>query len=159
MKNDNLTSSFLVLREKLHRSAIRFLKNDEDAKDVVQESYLRLWRKGDIGSNKEIQNKLFTILRNLCIDRLRKTSFLSLSEIKTDEISINPDYSPDIKEFEELMTSGLTGFQKQIYISFTKEDKEYDEIASDFNISEDAVRMNISRIRKKIRENIKKFKL
>lgn len=44
MKTDILTSSFFKRREKLHRSALRFLKNDDDAKDAVQESFLRLFK-------------------------------------------------------------------------------------------------------------------
>ncbi|MDE6271492.1 MAG: hypothetical protein K2M31_00595 [Muribaculaceae bacterium] len=44
MKTDNLTSSFLALRDKLHRSALGFLKNDEDARDALQDTFCNLWR-------------------------------------------------------------------------------------------------------------------
>ena len=48
MKTDNLTYSFLALRDKLHRSALRFLKNDEDARDALQDTFFNLWREGRI---------------------------------------------------------------------------------------------------------------
>ena len=159
MKTDILTSSFLKLREKLHRSALRFLKNDEDAKDAVQESFLRLWEHGTYNTNPEIQNKLFLILRNICIDRLRKTPFSSLSEINSDLFSKSYDLSEDINDFELLMTQGLTDSQKEIYNHVIKEDKNYDMVAKELNMSVEAVRMSMSRIRKKIRENIKKYDL
>lgn len=159
MKTDILTSSFLKLREKLHRSALRFLKNDEDAKDAVQESFLRLWEHGTYNTNPEIQNKLFLILRNICIDRLRKTPFSSLSEVNSDLFSKNYDLSEDINDFELLMTQGLTDSQKKIYNRVIKEDKNYDRVAKELNMSVEAVRMSMSRIRKKIRENIKKYEL
>lgn len=159
MKTDILTSSFLKLREKLHRSALRFLKNDEDAKDAVQESFLRLWEHGTYNTNPEIQNKLFLILRNICIDRLRKTPFSSLSGVNSDLFSKSYDLSEDINDFELLMTQGLTDSQKEIYNRVIKEDKNYDRVAKELNMSVEAVRMSMSRIRKKIRENIKKYEL
>ena len=159
MKTDILTSSFLKLREKLHRSALRFLKNDEDAKDAVQDSFLRLWEHGTYNTNPEIQNKLFLILRNICIDRLRKTPFSSLSEVNSDLLSKSYDLSEDINDFELLMTQGLTDSQKEIYNHVIKEDKNYDRVARELNMSVEAVRMSMSRIRKKIRENIKKYEL
>lgn len=42
MERDILTSSFMDLRDKLHHIALRYLQNDEDAKDVLQESWLKL---------------------------------------------------------------------------------------------------------------------
>ncbi|MDE6578340.1 MAG: hypothetical protein K2J82_07595 [Muribaculaceae bacterium] len=39
MKTDQLTYSFLSLRDKLHRSALKILKNDEDAKDALQDTF------------------------------------------------------------------------------------------------------------------------
>ena len=72
MKTDNLTSSFLELRDKLHRSALGFLKNDEDARDALQDTFFNLWRNGGAETDTEARNKLFAVLRNVCIDRLRK---------------------------------------------------------------------------------------
>lgn len=57
MKTDYLTSSFLELRDKLHRSALGFLKNDEDAKDALQETFSRLWEYGMADSDAEARNK------------------------------------------------------------------------------------------------------
>ena len=68
MKTDNLTSSFLELRDKLHRSALGFLKNDEDARDALQDTFFNLWRNGGAETDTEARNKLFAVLRNVCID-------------------------------------------------------------------------------------------
>lgn len=77
MKTDNLTSSFLALRDKLHKSALRFLKNDEDARDALQDTFFNLWRNGTVETEAEALSKLFVVLRNICIDRLRKPQILS----------------------------------------------------------------------------------
>ena len=79
MKTDNLTYSFLALRDKLHRSALGFLKNDEDAKDALQDTFFNLYKNGGIQTESEARNKLFTVLRNVCIDKLRKTRTIPLT--------------------------------------------------------------------------------
>ncbi|MDE6655156.1 MAG: hypothetical protein K2K37_12315, partial [Muribaculaceae bacterium] len=89
MKTDKLTYSFLALRDKLHRSALRFLKNDEDARDAMQDTYFNLWRNGDVETEAEARNKLFAVLRNICIDRLRKPKAIPLDEANVDSMEYN----------------------------------------------------------------------
>lgn len=52
MKRYNLTSSFLALRDKLYRSALGFLKNDENARDALQDTF-KLWRNGAVETKTE----------------------------------------------------------------------------------------------------------
>ncbi len=153
MKTDNLTSSFLALRDKLHRSALGFLKNDEDARDALQDTFFNLWRDGTVETEKEARNKLFAVLRNICIDRLRKPQTLSLNETAIDRLEVNLDSFEDIEKYESLLTSGLTDIQRQIYCYVTHDGMEYEDIAKTLNMSVAAVRMNMSRARKKIRDN------
>ena len=88
MKTDNLTSSFLALRDKLHRSALGFLKNDEDARDALQDTFFNLWRDGGAETESEARNKLFAVLRNICIDRLRRPKTCLLDETDTDSLEV-----------------------------------------------------------------------
>lgn len=157
MKQDTLTSSFLSLREKLHRSALSFLKNDEDARDALQDTFFRLWRNGPVDSDSEAGRKLFTVLRNICIDRLRKPRHVTADEAGLEQIAVPPDYSEDMERLEALISSGLTDMQRRIYQLVAHEGREYEEIASELDISVEAVRMNMSRARKRIRENYKKL--
>lgn len=157
MKTDKLTSSFLALRDKLHRSALGFLKNDEDARDAMQETFLNLWRKGDIESETEARNKLFAVLRNICIDRIRKAKTIPLDEANVDRMENNAVSFEDMEKFESLLTMGLTGVQKRIYTLVTHDGMEYDEIAMTLGMTVEAVRTNMCRTRKKIRDNYKKL--
>ncbi|MDE6416064.1 MAG: hypothetical protein K2K68_03440 [Duncaniella sp.] len=108
MKTDTLTASFMALREKLHRSAIGFLKNDEDAKDALQDTFFRLWKNDHPESDAEARNKLFAVLRNICIDRLRKPPAATLEESEADKMAVFPDFTEDIGRLEELISTGLT---------------------------------------------------
>ena len=157
MKTDNLTSSFLALRDKLHRSALGFLKNDEDARDALQDTFFNLWRDGGAETESEARNKLFAVLRNICIDRLRKPKTYPLDETDTDSLEVKAFSFEDMDKYESLLTSGLTDIQRHIYSLVTHDGMEYDAIAETLGMSVEAVRMNMSRARKKIRDNYKQL--
>ena len=157
MKTDNLTSSFLALRDKLHRSALGFLKNDEDAREALQDTFFNLWRDGGAETETEARNKLFAVLRNICIDRLRKPKTYPLDETDTDSLEIKAFSFEDMDKYESLLTTGLTDIQRHIYSLVTHDGMEYDAIAETLGMSVEAVRMNMSRARKKIRDNYKQL--
>ncbi len=157
MKTDNLTSSFLALRDKLHRSALGFLKNDEDARDALQDTFFNLWRDGGAETETEARNKLFAVLRNICIDRLRKPKTYPLDETDTDSLEVKAFSFEDMDKYESLLTTGLTDIQRHIYALVTHDGMEYDAIAETLGMSVEAVRMNMSRARKKIRDNYKQL--
>ncbi|MDE7413478.1 MAG: RNA polymerase sigma factor [Muribaculaceae bacterium] len=157
MKKDSLTYSFLALRDKLHRSAMTFLKNDEDAKDAMQDTFFNLWRHGGVETEPEARNKLFAVLRNICIDRLRKPSLVGIDDINKEGLEVNPVYYEDMDKYESLLTDGLTDIQREIYSLVMHDGMEYEEIAGKLKMSVEAVRMNMSRSRKKIRDNYKQL--
>lgn len=155
MKKDELTIPFLDIRSKLHRIAMRFLQNDEDAKDAVQDTFEKLWSKDEVESNAEARNKLVHVLRNTCIDRLRTNHSVPLKSAKTEFEGVYETPTEDMGRYERLIVNGLTETQMRIYNLVTHDCLEYEEIANQLRMSVEAVRMNMSRARKRIRENIK----
>lgn len=155
MKKDALTPAFLDIRGKLHRMAVRLLKDDEDARDAVQDTFEKLWTKSEIKSDDEARNKLVHVLRNTCIDRLRTQHTVSIdSDNSLNEQGYETPYE-DMVRYEQYLLKGLTDLQKRIYGMITHDCMEYEEIANALGISVEAVRMNMSRTRKRISENIK----
>lgn len=147
----------MALRDKLHRSALGFLKNDEDARDALQDTFFNLWRDGGAETQTEARNKLFAVLRNICIDRLRKPKTYSLDETDRDSLEVKAFSFEDMDKYESLLTTGLTDIQRHIYSLVTHDGMEYDAIAETLGMSVEAVRMNMSRARKKIRDNYKQL--
>lgn len=155
MKKEVLTSSYLDIRSKLHRIAMRLLQNDEDAKDALQDTFEKLWSKDYIESNAVARNKLVHVLRNTCIDRLRTNHSVPLGSAETDFEGGYETPTEDMERYEMLIVKGLTETQKRIYNLITHDCLEYEEVAKLLDMSVEAVRMNMSRARKRIRENIK----
>jgi len=155
MKKDVLTSTFLDIRGKMHRIAMKLLYDDEEARDAIQDTFEKLWSKDKIESDDEVRNKLVHVLRNTCIDRLRTRHTVPLDSVDSYIDSSYETSVEDMSRYELLITDGLTGLQRRIYMMVTHECLEYEEISRVLEMSVDAVRMNMSRARKRISENLK----
>ncbi len=155
MKTDHLTSTFMALRKRLHRSALAYLKDDEDASDALQDTFVRLWKSGDMESDSEASSKLFVALKNVCIDRLRRRRSVGLEEEHMVSLKIEPSSGEDMERLETLLTAGLTQEQRHIYSLSVHYSLDYKDIAERMNMTEGAVRTQMCRARKKISENYK----
>ncbi len=139
----------------MHHIAIRLLHDDEDAKDAVQDTFVKLWTKTEIESNAEARNKLLHVLRNTCIDRIKTRHTVPLDAVTPEDDTGVEAATEDMGRYEQLITRGLTELQMQIYNLIAHECLEYQEVAERLGMTVEAVRMNMSRARKRIRENIK----
>ena len=159
MEKSILTKSFLDLRSKLHRIALRFLHNDEDAQDAMSDTFEKLWSKGKIESDQEARYKLIHALRNTCIDHLRKHHTISIESVKAEADREYELQTENMEVYEALLLKGLSTRQIEIYNLITHGCLEYEEVATQLDMKVEAVRMNMSRIRKQIRQNIKTMEL
>lgn len=155
MKTDHLTSTFMALRQRLHRSALAYLKDDEDARDALQDTFVRLWKNGEMESDTEASSKLFIALKNVCIDRLRRRRTVELEDAHMVSLKIEPSSGEDMERLETLLTAGLTQVQRHIYSLSVHYSMDYKDIATRMNMTEGAIRTQMCRVRKKISENYK----
>lgn len=138
------------LQDKLHRLAYHLLQDDMDAKDAVQDALCNLWSYRVPASSDEARFRLYTILKNVCLNKLkRKRRLLPLTEC--DKVT-DPPSLDETQKLKTLLLASLSPLQRRIFEMATFQDLEYDIIAEHLNMSVDAVRMNMSRARKKMRE-------
>ena len=160
MSKETLTSTFTELRKNFLRLAMRFLPNKEDADDALQEAFFRLWRHADqIGSREEAEALTVVTVKNLCIDTLRKRNNIptvELDENRDEAVCDQADESIEREErfrtLERIIELRLTPLQQQILRMKEYEGKKYNEIADILGMQEPAVRMQLSRARKEIRD-------
>ena len=152
-----LTSSLHCLRDKLHHIALNYLESDEDAKDVLQDTWLKLRNVGEVETTSEARINRVTVLRHVCIYRLRKSKPIPLDAVSAREMKGYNMVEEDLKHLEALLQEGLTPLQREIFNLVTHEVREYEQVAEKLSMSVEAVRMNMSRTRKKMRETYKKL--
>ena len=160
MSKETLTLTFTELRKNFLRLAMRFLPNKEDADDALQEAFFRLWRHADqIGSREEAEALTVVTVKNLCIDTLRKRNNIptvELDENRDESVCDQVDESIEREErfrmLERIIELRLTPLQQQILRMKEYEGKKYNEIADILGMQEPAVRMQLSRARKEIRD-------
>lgn len=153
--NDILTSVFGRLRRRLHSGAARMLSSDQAADDAIQDAFVRLWRRRDcIIGETQVEGAAVTAVRNICIDELRRRAARPQGEL-TDSL---PEDSDDDDErqalFERvsaLIDSELSSRDRCILIMRDRNGYDFDEIAAEFDMTESAVRVALSRARKTIR--------
>lgn len=160
MNEKALTSVFVELRKKTLRFATRFFPKVEDADDALQEAFCRLWpRRDSIGSTSEAEALMKTTIRNIGIDayRRRNTSpTVSLNpdiDISSDEIDDGDINSEEqFKTIERIIMAQLTETQRKIFVMKEFKGYSFSQIAQKLDMQEPAVRMQLSRARKSIRE-------
>lgn len=160
MSKETLTSTFTELRKGFFRLAMRFLSNQEDADDALQEAFFRLWKHADrIDTPEEAEALTIVTVKNLCIDTLRKRNHLQTVELDESRDNVLTESASDVMERKErfnavqrIIEQRLTPLQKQILHMKEYEEKDYNEIAASLGMQPPAVRMQLSRARKEIRE-------
>lgn len=80
--------------KRLLRYALKFVKNPETAQDIVQETFLRLWKEPPSKVLRFMAPWLFHVCRNLCIERQRKVAKMNPSQKNhwqmIDQVAVDP---------------------------------------------------------------------
>ena len=161
MSDKTLTTVFTKLRRKLLNVAMAILPNEEDAADALQDAFCKLWPRRDT-INDEVKAEALTsvTVRNICIDRTRKRT---LHTVPLNEEHDTIDSGTVYKEREErynavkaIIDKELTEQQKRVIELKEFENLDTEDIAKQLQMTESAVRMNLSRARNKIRECYRK---
>lgn len=155
MSQDYLTNAFIRLRQKLRVVSGRVIADSAGAEDVLQDSFVRLWRKQyPLQSEKEAEALLTRTVKNVSLNEKRRRRE---EPLETDIVDESPDSVEKERAYDELkrkIDSELTQIQKYIL-----EEKEYggrtlEDIAKELKMEPAAVRMQLSRARKKLKDSI-----
>ena len=149
-------------RDYVYRLAFRLLMDTEQAKDVAQETFIRVWKQlHRFQPGKRFSTWIYKITVNLCYDRLRaRQRFHRLFERSdsTDvHIASQVDMEADLIDRERLETvqkfvNSLSPKQRMVFVLRDLEDQDIAEIAALLGISTGAVKTHLYLARKTIRE-------
>ncbi|MFI1743702.1 MULTISPECIES: RNA polymerase sigma factor [Thalassobellus] len=150
----------MPFKDKVFRLAKRLLVSTEEAEDATQEVLLKLWNnKTKMQEYKNVEAFSMTMTKNFCFDKLKSKQAQNLKIVHSNyedgntqlqkQVELNDSVNWVAKIIEELPEQ-----QKMIIQLRDIEDYDFDEIAKMLDMNNTAVRVNLSRARKTIREKL-----
>lgn len=158
------TYAFRILVEKMqvfaYNLAFRILLNEDDAKDSVQDSFIKIWKNlPDYKPKYLFSTWMYRIVVNTCLDKLKsehKHSDLAKEpgafSTEMEESILNRDLAAQIKK----LSQDLPVKQKVIFVLSDIQDFTIEEISQILNLSKGLVKSNLYYARKSIREKFLK---
>jgi RNA polymerase sigma-70 factor (family 1) len=156
-----LTELYEYYREPGIRFVTSIVKDKEEAENMLQEVFIKLWtRRDQINPELNFKAYFFTCLKNMAFDYLKKMD--KNQQMKTQylvTIKNNNDVDSDIEEVKlnHLMTamSTLPKKRKMILELIVEEGKSYQEIAEIMSISKNTVKNQLVKAKKFLKSSIK----
>lgn len=147
-------------RDRLFGYALYFLGRREEAEDVVQEVYMRLWQHREEVDGSRVDGWLVSVTRNACRDQLRRRRVRSAVDVDSELLPevASPGRLPDAEAsaalLDDVLRTALARLpdpQKSIVILREIQDMSYREIADALDLPMTTVKVYLHRGRRALR--------
>lgn len=148
------------VKDKIYRLALRLLVSKEAAEDATQEVIIKLWnRNNKLNDYANLEAFAMTVTKNYCFDqlKLKQNNNLKIVHSNYDNKENNGLEQLEIADELEQVAKILDQLPEQQKLIFQLRDVEqydYEEISEITQMNETAIRVALSRARKKIRQEL-----
>jgi RNA polymerase sigma factor (sigma-70 family) len=132
----------------LFRFVAHRLRDRDEARDIVQESFLRLWMKVDQVEPEKGRSYLFSTALNLIIDRSRRQKFVARYEPSCEDVLVVLQPAAGVKEEIRSALDRLSPRLRHLVILRDVEGYSYKEIAEMTGLDMTQVKVYLFRARK-----------
>ncbi|MBL7741444.1 MAG: RNA polymerase sigma factor [Chitinophagaceae bacterium] len=143
--------------DNVYRFILKNLKHEEDAKDVVQTSFEKMWRNRDEIDPTKSKSYLFTVAYHQMIDHIRKVKRIQLKEEFSEQTRVQDRPASNLKKVLEEALSRLSETQRSLVLLKDYEGYSYDEIGQIMGLSESQVKVYLHRARVQLKEYLVKI--
>ena len=144
----------------VYRFALKHLRDADAAKDVVQESFARLWQKVEEVDAAKSKSYLFTTAHHIMVDTVRRGQRSTRMEEHHEELSFTSEGGPpDLKEILDAGLATLPEVQRSVILLRDLEGYSYEEIAELTGLNLTQVKVYIYRGRTALKEFIGKLEI
>ncbi|WP_299107338.1 RNA polymerase sigma factor [uncultured Winogradskyella sp.] len=160
MKQADFVNIVMPFKDKVFRLAKRLLVSREEAEDATQEILLKLWKNNKkIEDYKNVEAFSMTMTKNFCLDRLKSKQAQNLKIVHSNYTDNNSSLQKQVEAKDSVdwvskIMEDLPEQQKIIVQLRDIEEYDFAEIAKMLDMNETAIRVNLSRARKTIREKL-----
>ncbi len=157
MTVDEYNYSVDEFSDNIFRFILKNIKDEDKAKDIVQDTFEKLWIKVDSVSFEKVRSYLFSTAYHTMIDVIRREKKQGdFNSIKPDSFSHTEQYS-DLNEILHAAVNKLPPAQKAVVMLRDYEGYSYEEISEITGLNESQVKVYIYRGRMFLKEYIGKF--
>jgi RNA polymerase sigma-70 factor (family 1) len=149
----------------LCRYATSFLKDPDDAEEIVQAAFIRFWEKREtISIDTSVKSYLYRAVRNSCLNELKhgqiKQRYIAGEVVMGEKVSDAADHLAIHVELEEKIKAAIQALPEQCRLIFTMsrfEELKYQEIADQLNLSVKTVENQMGKALKIMRAQLKEY--
>ncbi len=156
MTEQNYNDCVNQYADNVFRFIVKNLRHEEDARDIVQTAFEKLWRNRESVENDKCKSYLFTVAYNQMIDHIRKNKRIQLKEEFHEETKVGNQTSTHIKKVLMEALNRLNETQKSLVMLKDYEGYNYEEIGRIMNLSESQVKVYLHRARLALRDYLVK---
>ena len=138
--------------DNIYRFVLKHIKNQDVAKDIVQETFAKVWVKRDDISAEKVRSYLFTTAHHTMIDVLRKEKYQTSVEAIDRVESTSPHENTDLQKILHDALDQLPEIQRTVILLRDYEGYDYAEIGEITDLNESQVKVYIFRARTKLKQ-------
>jgi RNA polymerase sigma factor (sigma-70 family) len=139
--------------DNVFRFIVKNLRHEEDARDIVQTAFEKLWRNREAVETEKSKSYLFTVAYNQMIDHIRKNKRIQLKdEFAEDGRVQQANTNSNLKKALMEALNRLNETQKSLVMLKDYEGYSYEEIGEIMGLSESQVKVYLHRARLTLRE-------
>jgi len=142
--------------DNVYRFIVKSLRHEEDARDVVQTAFEKLWRNRDDVDGAKCKSYLFTVAYNQMIDHLRKVKRVYLKDEFKEETRVYQKEINNTRAILNVALAKLSETQRSLVMLKDYEGYSYEEIGQIMNLSASQVKVYLHRARLQLKEYIVK---
>jgi RNA polymerase sigma-70 factor (ECF subfamily) len=145
--------------DNVYRFILKNIKDEERARDIVQDSYEKLWRNAENINSEKVKSYLFTTAYHTMIDVLRKEKRQTYMEDYQIPEDIHDEQYSDLSEILNQAVQRLPEIQRTVILLRDYEGYSYKEIGDCTSLSEAQVKVYIYRARVFLKNYIGKMEM
>jgi RNA polymerase sigma factor (sigma-70 family) len=145
-----------VYADNVYRFIVKNLRHEEDARDVVQTAFEKMWRNREEINYEKSKSYLFTVAYHQMIDHIRKVKRIQLKENLDENASITNKPVNNLKRVLENALSTLSETQRSLVLLKDYEGYSYQEIGEITGLNESQVKVYLHRARVQLKEYLVK---
>lgn len=131
----------------IYRFLLKNIRDMEIARDLVQESFMKLWiKRKDVNSEKS-KSYLFSTAYHTMIDYIRKHDRITSIESNEYHVPTTDEHYSDLKEILDMAVQRLPDIQRSVVLLRDYEGYSYKEIGEITSLNEAQVKVYIYRAR------------